>query len=60
MAIRKTLSAADPCVVVAGQLCMNMQAAPLCRGYTPRQQDAADTLVSNRPPTRRYVRLPTR
>jgi hypothetical protein len=26
---------------------MNMQAGPLCRGYTPREQDAADTLVAS-------------
>ena len=35
---------------------MNMQAAPLCRGYTPREQDAADTLVSNRAPAKIEVR----
>ena len=37
--------AADPCVAGAGYLCINIQARTLCRGCTPHDQEAADTLV---------------
>jgi hypothetical protein len=35
---RYALTAADPCVVVAGQLCINMQAGPLSVGAHREQE----------------------